>query len=91
MSDQQDAGRIARNAAIEQAAGTLAYIAVALAVSVAITKRDALVRLWMRLQHRPVSPEKARESRLIAELRRQLSFIEHDGGPPVRPRGLYER
>lgn len=93
MTDEKepDAAKIARDAAIEQAVGTLAYIAVALVVSALITKRDALTRLWMRLRHRPTSPEKAREGRLLADLRRDLTLIERDGGPAPRPRGLYER
>jgi len=83
--------RIARDAAVEQSVATLAYIAITVAVSVAVLKRDALWRLWRRVTTRPVPPDEVEAASAVADLRRDLSRIEHaaDAAPP-RPRGLYE-
>ncbi len=76
---------------MHEAITTLVYIGVSLAVSAAILKRDAVTRLYRRLRHRPVSAAQARERRLLAELRRDLTRIEHGDTPPPGPRGLYEQ
>jgi hypothetical protein len=92
MSDQeQPRTRTAAEVAVNEAVSTLVYIAVTLAVSAAILKRDAVTRLWRRLRHRPVTPAEARARRLTAELRRDLATIEHGDTPAPRPRGLYEQ
>lgn len=83
----------ARKAAITQATSTLVYLAIMITLSVAITKRDYLIRMGMRVQglmnHRDIREQRA--ARLIAELRRDISRIEHaDGRFPEHRRGLYE-
>lgn len=84
--------RIARDAAVEQSVATLAYIGITVAVSVAVLKRDALWRLWRRLTVRPAPPGEVEAEAALADLRRDLSAIEHaDGARPGAPRGLYER
>lgn len=87
---QPDAARLARDAAIQSAVSTLAYIAVSVLVSVAILKRDYLVRWWTRLTTRQVTPDEVRARRLTSELRQDLSRIEHGSSPQPRRRGLYE-
>lgn len=83
--------QVARQAAIEQAVSTLAYFAVMTAISVAILKRYQLAAVWRRVRHRPVSAEEARARRLTADLRRDLSRIEHGDKPsPCGCGGLYE-
>lgn len=94
MADDQaqtDA-QAARRAAVEQAASTVVYLAVMFGVSYAVLKRDAVTRAWRRLRTRPLPASEAAARRAVAELRRDLSAIEHGGGPaPRRGRGLYER
>lgn len=87
---EKDAGAVAREAAIHEAVGTLAYVAVMAAVSYAILHRDSVTRLWMRLTTRPPSPAESEARRQVAQLRRDIAAWEHRGGPPPRPRGLYE-
>lgn len=87
---EKDAGAVAREAAIREAAGTLAYLAVMAAVSLVILKRDVATRLWTRLTTRPVAPAEAEARRQVAQLRRDIASWEHQGGGPPRPRGLYE-
>lgn len=87
---EPEAGKVARDAAIREVVGTLAYIAVMGAVSLIILKRDVAVRLWMRVTTRPVPPAEAQARRAVAQLRRDIAAWEHRGGPPPRPRGLYE-
>lgn len=94
--DTRDRGRttarIARDAAVEQSVATLAYIGITVAVSIAILKRDALWRLWRRLTVRPTPPGEVEAEAALADLRRDLSRIEHAADArPARPRGLYER
>lgn len=69
------AARIARDAAVAQAAGTLAYLGICVLVSVAILKRDELARLWRRLTARPAREEIPPE--VLAEFRREVSRLEH--------------
>lgn len=69
------AARIARDAAVAQAAGTLAYLGICVLVSVAILKRDELARLWRRLTARPARDEISPE--VLAEFRREISRLEH--------------
>lgn len=69
------AARIARDAAVAQAAGTLAYLGVCVLVSVAILKRDELARLWRRLTARPARDDVPPE--VLAEFRREVSRLEH--------------
>jgi hypothetical protein len=90
--EAKSAARIARDAAVEQSVGTLAYIAITVAVSVAVLKRDALWRLWRRITTRPVPPAEVEASAAVADLRRDISRYEHatEARPPG-PRGLYER
>jgi hypothetical protein len=81
----------AAETAVNEAISTLVYIGVTIAVSAAILKRDAVTRLWMRLRHRALPAAEARARRLAAELRRDLSRIEHGDQAAARPpRGLYE-
>ena len=80
----------AAETAVNEAVSTLVYIGVTLIVSAAILKRDAVTRLFMRLRRRGIPAAEARARRLAAELRRDLSRIEHGDTPPARPRGLYE-
>lgn len=97
---QPDAGEgkssadIVREAALSQAASLLVYIGISVAITVAIAKRDALTRAWMRYKRwARRDPEKIRRSRLLAELRRDISLIEHSDEQPrgrTTPRGLYE-
>ena len=91
MSERNDA-EIARKAAIEQAASTVTYIMVMLTVSWLVLQRDLVKGLWGRLRHPPLSPERAREARLVAELRRDIALFEHPRGHSDPPAGgLYER
>lgn len=86
---------VARAAAIEQAVSTLVYIGIAVSLSYLIAKRYQIDiaraqarRMWEQWRH----PGKAEESRLIAELRRDISRIEHgDAGRAQEYRGLYEQ
>jgi hypothetical protein len=83
--------QIARDAAVEQTAATLAYIGITVLVSVAILKRDALWRLWRRVTVRPTPPEAAAVMVAMAEVRRDISRMEHEReARPPRPLGLYE-
>jgi hypothetical protein len=89
--EPRSAARIARDAAVEQTAATLAYIAITVAVSVAVLKRDALWRLWRRLTVRPTPPEAAAVMVAVSEVRRDISRLEHAAeARPSRPLGLYE-
>jgi hypothetical protein len=74
---QASAARVARDAAIAQAAGTLAYIAVCVAVSVAIVKRDELARAWRRLTARRPEAEASAYAVALGELRQEISRMEH--------------
>jgi hypothetical protein len=91
QAEARTAARIARDAAVEQAAATLAYIGITVLVSVAVIKRDALWRLWRRLTTRPTPPETAAATVALAEVRREISRMEHaHEARPARPYGLYE-
>jgi hypothetical protein len=91
MSDQQDSARGARDAAVQSAISTGVYLAIVLGVSIAITRRDTLTRAWMRaraLVHPAGDPPHV--SAALADLQRDLSDIEHGGGPrPEHHAGLY--
>jgi hypothetical protein len=89
VSSQTDAD-VARRAAVEQAVSTLTYIAVMLAVSWALLQRDMVRGMWRRLRQPPMSPQAAREARMVAELRRDIAAFEHPAQPAKRTRGLYE-
>ena len=92
MAEQQKGtAEEARDRAVGQVIDTLTYILVVALVSAAITKRDAITRLWMRLRHRPVSPEEARMRREVAGLRMDLTRIEHPETAVPRVKGLYEQ
>lgn len=73
--EASSAARIARDAAVAQAAGTLAYLAVCVLVSVAVLKREEIARAWRRLTYRPSKDEVPPE--VLAEFRRELSRLEH--------------
>jgi hypothetical protein len=90
VSEQQSDADVARRAAVEQAVSTLTYVAVMVAMSWLLLQRDVLRGLWKRLRHPPMSPEAAREARMLAELRRDIAAFEHPARPAPRPRGLYE-
>jgi hypothetical protein len=100
MTDEQQrppsSADMAREAAINQAVSLVVYIGLALAINAAILKRDAIwravarVKRWYRMD-----PAKEREARAVAELRRDISAIEHSFDPrPSKlrrpPRGVYE-
>lgn len=74
--EASSAARIARDAAVAQAAGTLAYLGVCVLVSVAILKRDELARLWRRLTARRPDPGEV-PPEVLAEFRREVSRLEH--------------
>lgn len=65
------------HAAADTLVRELATYAVMFGITWAVLHRDAVTRAWMRIRHRPVSPAKAREMRLLAELRRAMSAYEH--------------
>jgi hypothetical protein len=70
--------------ALRSLVSNLVYLAVMLGFTVAISKRDALARLHMR--YRQVFRQDARKAayrRALAELRREISELEHGG--PERP------
>jgi len=75
--DSRSTGRVARDAAVEQTVATLAYLGITVAVSVAILKRDYVIRAWMRLRNRPPRADQVAEAAALADLRRDLSRIEH--------------
>jgi hypothetical protein len=77
MGESRSTGRVARDAAVEQTAATLVYLGITVAVSLAVIKRDALGRAWARLRNRPPGPDEVAEAAMLAELRRDLSRIEH--------------
>lgn len=87
---------MAREAAINQAVSLIVYIGLALAINTAIVKRDALWRAWQRAKRwYHYSARDEHEARALAELRRDLSEIEHsfDTRPSKLrrpPRGIYE-
>lgn len=90
-ADDERLADVASKAAIVQLVSSVVSLAVMVGVSVAITRRDALARAWLRLRHRPLTPDQARAEREVAGLYRDLSKIEHgDHAPPRPPRGLYE-
>lgn len=91
MDDQRSQAQVARDRAIGQAVDVLVYLGVITAVSWAMVHRDYVIRLWMRIKDRPTPPDEQRIRRETAEFRRELSEIEHGGGPVTRPKGLYER
>lgn len=97
MSDQEQrpasSADMAREAAINQAVSLVVYIGLALAINAAIMKRDAIWRAVQRVKRwYRRDPARERESRLLAELRRDISAIDHstDTGFTQRSRGLYE-
>lgn len=100
MTDEQrtppSSADMAREAAINQAVSLVVYIGLALAINAAILKRDALWRAWHRVRRwYHYDAAKEREARALAELRRDLSAIEHsfDTRPSKlrrAPRGIYE-
>ena len=77
--EQRSTGRVARDAAVEQTAATLAYFALIAVVSLAVVKRDALGRLWLRLFERTPGPDELAEVAALADLRRDISAWEHRG------------
>lgn len=78
MSEQ---GKAARRAAVESAAGALAYVLTVVAVSVVLARRDWIIRQAMAARaswRRDSAREHA--DREVAEFRRQISDYEHGGG-----------
>lgn len=72
----------ARDAAVEAAVWGLATIAVQLAVIVAITRRDWLRRQAARYRWHVLREwQGSAERRLLADLRRDLSRMDHEGIP----------
>jgi hypothetical protein len=95
VADQESA-KVARDAALQSLVSNAVYLALMLGISVAITKRDALKRLRLRLEQIIRQDDAAKESerKTMAEFRRELSLIEHwlnrrDRGPerPAEPEG----
>jgi len=98
MSDDRDkeetAAHVARDAAVSQAASFAVYLGMSLLITVAITKRDAITRLWMRAKHLYwTEPRRDRHAREVAEFRRDISDISRGGRGPRTDRtlGIYER
>jgi hypothetical protein len=95
----ESAQKVARDAALQSLVSNAVYLALMIGISVAITKRDALKRLRLRLEQimRQDDAAKQSERKALAEFRRELSLIEHwlnraDRGPespPETPGGLY--
>ena len=99
MSDERtpaSSADMAREAAINQAVSLVVYIGLALAINAAIMKRDALWRAWAGVKRwYRYDARREAEARAVAELRRDISQIEHsfDTRPSKLrrgPRGLYE-
>lgn len=91
MSEQQDSARGARDAAIQSAISTGVYLAIVLGLSLAVAKRDIITRAWMRARAiiRPAG-DPPHVAAALADLRRDISDIEHGGGPRTEHRdGLY--
>jgi FAD/FMN-containing dehydrogenase len=78
--DQADArpAKVARDAALQSRISNLVYLAIMLGVTLAITKRDWIGRQVLRFRSWQ-SAAAAAESRAVAELRRELSELEHGG------------
>lgn len=95
MADEhqdESAAKVARDAALAQLVSLGVYLAVMLGLTVAIAKRDMVTRLGMRARACWRHDEPASVTKAIAELRRDISAIEHGGGPDTTRRpGLYER
>lgn len=91
MADERDSDAGVAAAAVDTAVRELASMLVIFGVSWAILHRDTLTRLYQRATRRPVSAARARELRLIAELRAAISRYEHahDRAPTVAGDGLY--
>lgn len=97
MADQ-DAQKIARDAAVHALVSNGVYLLLMLGISVAITKRDALKRVRLRVEQLLRQDEaEASERRTLAEFRRELSLIEHwlnrpgrgPESPPETSGGMY--
>jgi hypothetical protein len=80
-----------RDVAIKSAIANIVGLAVQVGIIVAIAKRDSLARLLIRYRWYVLREWRhAHEARLLAELRADLSRIEHHGGGhPRDSRGLY--
>jgi hypothetical protein len=81
-----------RDVAIKSAIANIVGLAVQVGIIVAIAKRDSLARLLIRYRWYVLREWRhAHEQRLLAELRADLSAIEHhrSGGHARDSRGLY--
>jgi hypothetical protein len=80
-----------RDVAIKSAIANIVGLAVQVGIIVAIAKRDSLARLFIRYRWYVLREWRhAHEQRLLAELRADLSRIEHHSGGRRRDsRGLY--
>lgn len=95
MADQE-AAKVARDAALQSLVSNAVYLALMLGITVAITKRDALARLKVRIerQWRQADRQDA-DRKVLADFRRQVSEIEHwlnrrgPERPPEPQGGLY--
>ena len=74
----QRAAKVARDAALQSLVSNLVYLVIMLGVTVAITKRDWIGRQMLRIQRRRSAREAAAE-KAVADLRRELSDLEHGG------------
>ena len=91
---EESAGRVARDAAVSQAASFAVYLLMSVAITVAITNRDTITPLWMRVKHVYWSePRRDRHAREVAEFRRDVNDISRGGRGPdtARTAGIYER
>ena len=94
MADQE-AQKIARDAALQSLVSNAVYLALMLGISLAITKRDTLKRIRLQVEQLLRQEDRsAKERRALADLRREISRLEHSlpRGPetaPDTPGGLY--
>ena len=84
--DPRDPGKIARDAALQSLVSNAVYLVLMLGVTVAITKRDALTRMYMRVVRTAMhDPRKVEWRKALADFLRELSEIEHGMNVPERP------
>ena len=80
-SQQRDDKDELREGALRSLVANVVGLAVQLGIIVAIAKRDSIWRLWRRYQwHVTREWRGAVERRLLAELQRDISAIEHGQG-----------
>lgn len=79
-ASRRKAAEAARDAAIRSLAANLVSLGLMIGFSLALARRDALARTWAGVRARVRPPGRQwREDAAVAELRADLSRMEHEG------------